>query len=246
MVERILIKVLNIKQNYKGFCMTLKTIFFDFNGIICDDEPVHFEIFRKVLAEEGIIITRDEYFKQLIGYDDKACFTAVFKLNEKSLDTEKLTQLIARKSQYYTEEIQRQLIVFPGVQNLIKECSEKFPLGIVSGALRNEIEYVLKAMKIDQNFKVIVSAEDTIYSKPDPDGYLKGLEKIRIITKLEIEPENCLVIEDTPAGIEAAKSAGMKCLAVTNSAEARYLKHADQIYDSLEQFNWSDIEKIFI
>jgi beta-phosphoglucomutase len=219
--------------------LKLKAIIFDFNGVIVDDEPLHLELFRKVLQEEGIFLTDEDYHEKYLGFDDRGCFTAVLCDNARTPDAADdlfIQELIERKAEYYRQAIQERMLLFPGVVDLVRRSAEVYPLAIASGALRGEIEFVLERGEIRNCFQVIVAAEDVSECKPDPEGYLKALELLNQTRKTEILPHECLVIEDSIAGIEAAKAAGMRCVAVTNSYRADELKAADAIVTSLVGF----------
>lgn len=219
--------------------MNLKAIIFDFNGVIVDDEPLHLELFRKVLLEEGIFLTDEDYHEKYLGYDDRGCFTAALCDNSRTPDAADdafIHELIERKAEYYRQAIQERLLLFPGVVELVRRSAAQYPLAIASGALRSEIEFVLARGEIRDCFQVIVAAEDVSECKPDPEGYLKALEQLNAALEAEIQAHECLVIEDSLAGIEAAKAAGMRCVAVTNSYSAEALAAADKIVTSLVAF----------
>ncbi len=214
-----------------------KAIIFDFNGVIVDDEPLHLELFRRVIGEEGLTLTDEEYHEKYLGYDDRGCFTAALAdLGRPADDAAWIDGLIARKARYYLEAIEERLLIFPGVVELIRLVESRYPLAIASGALRSEIELVLTRGGIREPFGVIVAAEDVSACKPDPEGYLRALELLNS-GGAGLEAAECLVIEDSIAGVEAAKRAGMRCLAVTNSYRADELAHADWIRQSLEDLD---------
>lgn len=217
-----------------------KAIIFDFNGVIVDDEPLHLELFRVVLAEEGIPLTDEEYQAKYLGYDDRGCFQAVLRdvgREAESLNDHHIAALIERKAVRYIEAIQQRYLLFPGVVELVEGLAERYPMAIASGALRNEIEVVLERGGIRKFFQEIVAAEDVGACKPDPEGYLKALALLNRRSSETILAADCLVIEDSIAGIEAAKRAGMRCLAVTNSYPAEKLSQADRIVSTLVDCN---------
>ena len=220
--------------------MKLKAIIFDFNGVIVDDEPLHLELFRKVLLEEGISLSDEDYHEKYLGYDDRGCFTAALCDHARTPDAadDAFNQaMIARKAEYYRQAIQeRMLLLFPGVVELVRRSAAQYPLAIASGALRSEIEFVLQRGEIRDCFQVIVAAEDVSECKPDPEGYLKALEWLNALRNEEVQAHECLVIEDSIAGIEAAKAAGMRCVAVTNSYRPHELTAADMVVTSLVGF----------
>ena len=225
--------------------MKLKAIIFDFNGVIVDDEPLHLELFRKVLLEEGLFLSDEDYRAKYLGYDDRACFIEVLCDNSRTPDAADdlfIQALIDRKAEYYRQAIQARMLLFPGVVDLIRRSAAEFPLAIASGALRDEIELVLQRGELRDCFGVIVAAEDVSTCKPDPEGYEKALETLNATLATEIQAHECLVIEDSIAGVEAAKAAGMRCLAVTNSYKAEELQAADKVVISLAEL---DLQAIF-
>lgn len=223
----------------------LKAIIFDFNGVIVDDEPLHLELFRRVLEEEGLSLSNEEYHEKYLGYDDRGAFTAALIDQGRAThaaDQAYIASLIERKARYYLDAINKRMLLFPGVVELVRRMAEKFPLAIASGALRHEIELVLKRGELRDCFRVIVASEDVSACKPDPEGCVKALALLNEATQRSIEPAECLVIEDSVAGIEAARRAGMRCLAVTNSYTAAELSAADAVVTSLAEI---DPVKIF-
>ncbi|HET9297630.1 MAG TPA: HAD family phosphatase [Candidatus Binatia bacterium] len=224
----------------------LRAVIFDFNGIIVDDEPIHFELFQRVLKEEEIDLTEADYYERYLGCDDRGAFTMAYREHGRALSHSKLAQLIERKAAYYQEDIKSKMRVFPGVQTLVPELAKKLPLAIASGALRNEIDIILSGIGLLAYFYAIVSAEDVTQGKPEPDIFLKALAQLNAAFDNDhpIRPSECLVIEDSREGIRGAHRAGMKCLAVTNSHPAELLDEADSIVDSLEGISQPQLEAI--
>ena len=214
----------------------LRAVIFDFNGIIVDDEPIHFKLFQKVLAEEGIVLTEEDYYARYLGFDDRSAFMAGFRENNRALSADKLQELIERKAVYYQEAIRNHVTVFPGVKNLVSDLAQTLPLAVASGALRHEIETILKNLGLLDHFRAIVAAEDVNQGKPEPEIYLKALAALnaRGGNGKPIEAADCVLIEDSKEGIRGARRAGMKCLAVTNSHPAELLNEATAIVKSLE------------
>jgi len=214
----------------------LRAAIFDFNGIIVDDEPIHFKLFQKVLGEEGIVLTEEAYYARYLGFDDRGAFMAGFRENERSLSDVKLRALIERKAIYYQDAIRKHVAIFPGAAKLVKDLAPALSLAVASGALRHEIETILNTAGLLKHFHAIVSAEDVEQGKPEPEIFLKALAALNALVgnKESIQPDDCVVIEDSKEGIRGARRAGMKCLAVTNSHPAELLTEADAIVKSLE------------
>ncbi len=211
----------------------LLAVIFDFNGVIVDDEPLHLELFQVILAEEGITPTDAEYQAKYLGFDDRGAFTAALADAGRAADAGFIADLIERKAALYRDAIEARYLLFPGVVELVRRLASKFPMAIASGALRSEIELVLARGDIRDCFQAIIAAEDVTACKPDPEGYVKALAGLNSNGAQNIHPNECLVIEDSVAGVEAAKRAGMRCLAVTSSYPAEELKQADWIVASL-------------
>jgi len=222
----------------------LRAVIFDFNGIIVDDEPIHFELFQKVFAEEGIELTKDAYYARYLGFDDRGAFGFGYREHNRPLNQQKLAELIARKAVYYQEAIRNHVAIFPGVKKLVADLAQSMPLAVASGALRNEIETILTTANLIHHFKAVVSAEDVERGKPEPDIFLKALAALNAHIGNTIQTSECVVIEDSKEGIKGARRAGMKCLAVTNSYAAELLGDANAIVKSLEEVGMAQLAQL--
>ena len=215
----------------------LQAVIFDFNGIIVDDEPIHYRLFQRVFAEEGIDLAEATYYQRYLGFDDRGAFLAGFRDHGRAIGPAKLQQLIARKADYYQEAIRNHVAIFPGVRALIEDLTRHVPLAVASGALRQEIETILQTAGLLSHFRAIVSAEDVQQGKPEPEIFIKALAALNESNGAgaAIAPIDCVVIEDSKEGVRGARHAGMKCLAVTNSHPSELLQEADAIVASLEE-----------
>lgn len=224
----------------------LRAVIFDFNGIIVDDEPIHFKLFQKVLGEEKIVLTEKAYYARYLGFDDRGAFSASYRDNNRQLSQSKLAELIDRKAVYYQEAIRHHVAIFPGAKSLITGLTGTVALAVASGALRQEIETILATAGLLNQFQAIVSAEDVNQGKPEPEIFLKALSKLNAIADngSAINPAECVVIEDSKEGIKGARRAGMKCLAVTNSHPADLLSEANAVVKSLEEVELKFLQKL--
>ena len=215
----------------------LQAVIFDFNGIIVDDEPIHFRLFQRVFAEEGIDLAEATYYQRYLGFDDRGAFLAAFRDRGRAIGPAKLQQLIARKADYYQEAIRNHVAILPGVRALVEDLARHVPLAVASGALRQEIKTILQTAGLLSHFRAIVSAEDVQQGKPEPEIFIKALAALNTASRdpAAIPPAECVVIEDSKEGVRGARRAGMKCLAVTNSHPAELLKEAHAIVASLEE-----------
>ena len=225
----------------------LRAIIFDFNGILVDDEPIHLEMFQKVLKEEGISLGEKDYYARYLGMDDRGCFKTAYQEHGRKIDEASLAGLIRRKARYYRDTIQKRMIVFPGVKKLLPDLYAQFPLAIASGALRSEIELILESITLRNYFQAIVSAENVSEGKPHPEIFLKALSFLnqKNVSSRPILPSECLVVEDSKEGILGAHRAGIKCLAVTNSHPAEELREAEAVVKSLEEVTIPFLESLF-
>jgi HAD superfamily hydrolase (TIGR01509 family) len=219
----------------------LRAVIFDFNGIIVDDEPIHFRLFQKVLGEEGILLTEEVYYSRYLGFDDRGAFSFGYREHHRPLNDAKLAELINRKAHYYQEAIRNHVAIFPGVKPLVAELTKSVPLAVASGALRQEIETILSTAGLIDYFATIVSAEDVERGKPEPDIFLKALAALNAKNGDAIQVSECVVIEDSKEGIKGARAAGMKCLAVTNSHPPNLLNEAHLIVKSLEEVSLTSL-----
>lgn len=223
----------------------LRAIIFDFDGVVADNEPIHFAMFRQVLGEIGLPLTETDYYAKYLGFDDKGCFAAVLATHGRPAPPDLIHDLIDRKARAYLAYIRDQLVIFPGVRELVREAASRHRLAIASGALRHEIEYILEQAGIRKEFEHITSSEDVRQGKPDPEGYLHALAALNRRTAAGQAPlaaADCLVIEDSIPGIQAAHTAGMKVLAVANTHPVEELREAEAITHSLADVNLAELE----
>jgi len=225
----------------------VRAIIFDFNGILVDDEAVHYALFREVLADEGVALDEATYHDRYLGYDDRGCFEAALVDAGRPAPRDRVDALIARKAVRYVEVAEAGLRIFPGASEAIEGLGRRWPLAICSGALRPEIEFALGRIGGRDRVALIVSAEDTARCKPDPEGYLLALEGLRAGPRPGLEARECLVIEDSLAGIEAARAAGMRVVGVAHTYPAGDLEAAgaEAVLDDLAGLTPQWIEATF-
>jgi len=221
----------------------LKAIFFDFDGVLVDTEPLHFQAFQKVLTLESLPLSERDYYAKYVGFDDKGCFQAVFRENGRAVTPETIRGLVDRKAALFLEQLKTNLVVYPGITDFVMMTAQRYRLAVVSGALRHEIEFSLEAAGIRRHFEQITAAQDVRNGKPDPEGYLHALRQLNRHALLTA-PE-CLVIEDTVPGIRAAHEAGMRCLAVSNTFSPHELSVADAVTSTLERYDLASLVQRF-
>jgi HAD superfamily hydrolase (TIGR01509 family) len=204
----------------------IRAVIFDFNGVLVDDEHVHFELFREILAGEGIALSESQYLERYLGYDDRGCFETALTESGQAADRARVDALIARKAERYAAVADAGLRFFAGAAESVAALAECWPLAICSGALRAEILFALDRLHIRDHVLAIISAEDTTRCKPDPQGYFLALEALRARIGADLEASQCLVIEDSLAGIESAKAAGMVAIGIAHTYETGQLTAA--------------------
>jgi len=228
----------------------LRAVLFDFNGVLVDDEPIHLEMFQRVLADEGITLATEDYYARYLGLDDRGCFAAVLAKAGQEPTVSRLMRLIARKSSYYQERIhERGYPFFPGAIELVSELAAAGRmLGVVSGALRDEVEGGLRQAGLRDRFKVLVTAEDVSEGKPDPEGYLRALEALNSFPPLPerlVHPHEVLAVEDSPAGLAAAAEAGLVTLGVAHTYTPDRLRAADAVAPRLEGMTPVRLDRLY-
>jgi beta-phosphoglucomutase len=197
--------------------------FFDFNGVLVNDEVVHFETFREVLAGRGVALSEHDYLHRYLGFDDAGAFRAILADAGQAPSTALIAELIEAKRPLYMTRARAALPTFAGAAELVKRRAAAGPALVVSGALRDEIELGLEVLGVRSSILAIVSAEDTKVCKPDPEGYVLGIQWLAERGQ-EAAARRGLVIEDSLAGVEAAKATGLPCIGVTHTySEAELL-----------------------
>ena len=199
-------------------------IVFDFNGTLSDDEPLLCELFMHLFAEHGRPMSAQEYFDQLAGLSDPEIVKTW--LGEDHPDVE---AVIGERVRRYREAAADGSTVHEHVREAVSYAAERAPLAICSGAARDEIEPVVEAAGIAGCFRAIVTSDDVVHGKPDPEGYVKAL------ALLGVGRGQAVVFEDTEAGVASARAAGVgRVLAVRTTLDAHRLAGADELLDRID------------
>jgi phosphoglycolate phosphatase/beta-phosphoglucomutase len=227
----------------------IKAIFFDFNGVIIDDETIQMKAYQEVLSGHEVPLTEELYFGAL-GMDDRTFVRSMFEHAKKPLSDPVLEEVMVAKTDLHRQMIE-ELPLFPGVLTFLKAASREFQLGLVSMANIAEVSYVFQRANLTPLFTVIITAEDASVCKPAPDCYLAGLmklnEKRQYERMLPLLASECLAIEDSPPGIQSARAAGMKTLGVTNTVAEGALREAgaDVVTKSLADWTPDAVKLVF-
>jgi len=223
--------------------MTMRAVIFDFDGVLVNSEPLHYEAMRDALLPEGIEISVEEYERQYLAYDDREAMRVALEVHGRAAGRDDVEKIAKRKAARF-DALLHDVPMFDGAQALILELSNKIPIAIASGALHGEIERILSAQSLLSCFDAIVGADDVSQGKPSPEPYLSALERLRRQTA-DLRAAECLVIEDSMAGIAAGLAAGMRVLGVAHSYPAARLSAAHRVVSSLQGLRASALEALF-
>ena len=230
--------------------MSLKAVLFDFNGVVINDEAIHQLLVEEILLGENLRPSALEYQEVCLGRSDRACLSEILSRRGRVFSEDYLNKLMTNKAKAYKQQLEQleELPLYSGLKELLSQLrSRNLEVGLVTGALRSEVELVLKRAELTSYFSIIVAGDDLKVSKPEPDGYLLAVERFnRKSLALQLQPANCLAIEDTMAGVEAAHRAGMQVVGVANTYPFQMLhRQADWVVDCLDDLELECVERIF-
>lgn len=216
--------------------MQLSAVVFDFDGVIADSEPLHYEGFRLVLAREGVALTRADYYARYLGYDDAGAFRAVLGDRGQRVDDGRIASLVQAKLAAFPELVDGRSVIYPGAADCIAHLAAHVPLAIASGAVLNDIEVVLRGTGLRERFRTVVAAEHTPRSKPHPDPYRRAVDILRQqgAIPLDTPAHRVVAIEDSVWGLQSARDAGLRTVAVATTYAASELGMADLVVPALD------------
>jgi 2-amino-4-hydroxy-6-hydroxymethyldihydropteridine diphosphokinase len=214
-----------------------KAVIWDMDGVIADTAACHLQAWQRLWAEQGIEFTAEQ-FRRTFGQRTTEIIRGILGPD---MPDEEVCALGERKEAYCRELLRRQLRALPGVRELLAALEQAgFRQALASSAPRKNVELILEALDIGRYFAAVVSEADVTLGKPDPQIFLVAA------ARLGIAPRRCLVIEDAVAGVQAAKAAGMRCLAVTTTNPGAHLAAADRVVPSLTEVSVADIEALLV
>ena len=207
----------------------IRAIVFDFDGVLADSEPLHLRVYQQLLEPQGIHLDQATYSERYLGYDDEGVFQQIAVDYKLLLGDEEIEMLIAEKARRFEALVSGGNVLYPGAAACVRRLGAAWPLGIASGALRAEIELMLRGAGLLEAFRFIVSSGETEHTKPAPDPYLRAAE-------LHTIPAGaCVAIEDSHWGLQSARAAGMRTIAITHTYPRASLTEADTVVDSLDE-----------
>ncbi|AFW94753.1 MULTISPECIES: HAD family phosphatase [Nostocales] len=231
--------------------MSLKAVLFNFNGVIIKDGLIHIQLIDEILIQENLQPQRVKEREDFLGISHRAYLQNLLKNRGRVVTEAYMAQLLTRKAQAYVLELEKleKLPLYSGIEDVIFQIrSRHLKMALVSDALSLEIEMVLTSAKLAEYFPVIVSGDDISSDKPNPEGYLLAVERLnQTYPELNLEPDECLVIENTPAGIQAAKRAQMQVVGVANTYPFQMLhRQANWTIDYLIDLDLQRVQEVFL
>ena len=214
----------------------LEAVLWDLDGVIADTGDYHYGAWQDVFGKKGVTFTKEDFMRHFGQRHDTII---KFALGD-GLSPEEFDTVTEEKQQEYRRVVAENIRALPGAIELIKSLNNhNIKTAIASSAPVENIDIIIKGLKIQDSFQAIAHGTEVDEGKPSPQIFQLAAGK------LNVEPGNCVVIEDAIAGVTAAKTAGMKCVAVTNSHPVDKLQKADLIVDSLEKVAIDDLKNIF-
>lgn len=224
----------------------LKAVIFDFDGVISDSEPIHYQAINAIINRFGVQIPKDKYWADYLGFNDADCFAAVSADYKLGLTSGGIEELVREKFDVFEKLAVRQSSIIDGVAGFIEMLNNSgIRLAVCSGALSADIELMLRGSEFADSFEVIVAAdtEGLVRGKPFPDGYLLTVGKLNAAGAMG--PGECVAIEDSHWGLEAAAAAGIARIAVTNTYPAEELSEfADKVVSNLADLTIAEVQEL--
>ena len=223
----------------------LRAIVFDFDGVIADTEPLHFRGLCDVLAEEHVVLSEREYYARYLGYDDVGALRAIGVDHGRFWTIDQVAEMVIKKAAR-VEMFERDLpVLFPGAEAAIRRAADAVPLAIASGALGAEIRRVLDRADLTRYFAAIVAAEDTPASKPAADPYQRAVLRLADAIGGPLRAAECVAIEDSRWGLESARAAGLRTVAISTSYDASEFGDADLVLPDIDALDVETLRAIF-
>jgi beta-phosphoglucomutase len=223
----------------------LRAVIFDFDGVITDSEILHLRAFNRMLGRFAIEISKEDYYRDYLGLTDLDLLAVLAEKGLLKVGAEDIERLAKQKEEIFHRLVESGGTIIGGVRPFLRMLSENaVPIAICSGALLAEIELILDNQGLRKFFEVIVSAEQVKKGKPHPDGFVLTLERLNEKRESPISAAQCVVIEDSHWGLEAAKAAGMHTVAITNSYGAEQLSMAEKVINHLDELDIPDLENL--
>lgn len=214
----------------------IKAVVFDMNGVIINDEKFHKQSWTIFCQRYGFKLSPQEFDKEVMGKRDKETLEYLFK---KKLTPDEINNYANERDEIVKPLVNNNLQLTKGLQKLLEDLKQAhIPVAIATSSRKGYMNFIMDNFNLRKYFKHIITAEDIVNGKPDPEIYLKTA------LLLQKKPEDCLVFEDSLSGIKSAKNAGMNVIAITTTHNKNELSLADQIIDSFEDISVDDLNVI--
>ena len=225
--------------------MPLAGVIFDFDGVLADSEPVHLRVFQTVLEGIGITLSPEEYYDRYLGYSDRDAFIHVLRDRGRTIADRELEALLQTKKALFPDAVGEHTL-YDGAAECVARMTAHVPVAIASGALREEIEMILRRAGLLWHFPLIVAAGETRRSKPAPDPYARAYALLREQGGLRADaaPADVVAIEDSEWGLQSARAAGLRTAAVLTSYTRDRLPSADEWFDSIREVSVERLERL--
>ncbi len=205
-------------------------IIFDFDGVLVDSEPLHEWAIRTSLEPLGWTFSREDFYAHIVGRGDHNAYRRIAEWNRASVTDAQIARLLETKWSLMARGIaERRFHEQPGATEVVRAARALGPIAVCSGSVRATVDPLLRVLGLREHLATLVCGDDVRNMKPAPDGYLLAARQ------LNVQPEACLAIEDTPTGVAAGKAAGMFVVAVAHTVPRDKLAQADVILDSIAQ-----------
>jgi beta-phosphoglucomutase-like phosphatase (HAD superfamily) len=222
----------------------IRAVIFDCDGVLADTEPAHLESFRRTLEDEGISLTREQYFKRYLAFDDAHLFRMVFADRDRSLPDDLLARLLERKGALLAERLLDVPLCHGSLRFAREALAGGLRVAVASGARRDEVRRILGRGGLAGEVEDVVTAEEVTRGKPDPEIFLEALSRLNRGEEVPVEPDACLVVEDSIVGVRAGRAAGMWVVALTTSYGEADLAEAHLVLPGLDGLGVADVEEL--
>jgi beta-phosphoglucomutase-like phosphatase (HAD superfamily) len=213
-------------------------VVFDFDGVLADTERLHLRAFQEVLAPHGLPLDEASYFDNYLGFDDRGLIVQLSRDRGVALDAATIGAILESKARHFAALVSAGAALFPAAPACVARLGARFPLAIASGALSHEIVAILDGAGLTPAFRAIVGADQVAASKPAPDCYLEATRR------LGVSPASAVAIEDSRWGLDAARAAGLRTIAITTSYPASALTPADVVVSTLDAVTDTLVERL--
>lgn len=224
----------------------LHAIIFDFDGVIANSEQLHLKAFQQVLGSRGLTLSEADYYRSYLGFDDGGVFRQV--MTDRGLSVPagaEMAALIDEKGTAYDALAAAGEMLYPGAADFIRAAAQAVPVAIASGAHTREIDDVLTRAGLRSLFPVVVGADQTQRSKPDPEPYRTALQRLQAHTGRTLDPWRTVAIEDSHWGLASARGADLRLVAVSTTYPAHELRpHAELVAPGLATLTLADLDAL--